>query len=128
MKLKEIQEIHKSLQKLGEERLPIGYELARNLKLCNNVIKDYEEVASSLFSQYGDKNDSGELVNYAGESGQVLLKISDPVLLEQYQKELQKLQGEEHNIKFLKIPKSKLDGRALEGNTLVPLLDVIIEE
>lgn len=128
MKYLQLEQIQRALTELGKERLPIAYEIARNLQLCNKVLGEVTDISRQLFEQYADKDASGKFVQVPqdGNPSNLMLKISDPAKLSLYQVEMQKLANEDHSIEFVKIPMDALKGEKLTAEFLLPLLDVII--
>lgn len=128
MKYGEIFEIKLALEKLGKERLPIAFEVAKNIRLANKVLSETQEIAKELHTKFADKDEKGEVKSYKNEEGQDVAKISDPAKLKEYQDELKKLDSEEHDVPFVKINKSQLVGEKLPAEMLLALVDVIITE
>lgn len=125
MRYTEIAEIRNALQVLGNEKLPIAYEVAKNIRKCNRILDEVQDIVKELHGKYADKDEKGTVKQYE-EDGKQLAKISDPAQLLAYQQELAKIDTEEHEIEFIKISSSKLDSEKLTGNILVPLIDVVI--
>lgn len=128
MKYFQIEQIQKALTDLSKERLPIAYEIARNLQLCNKVISEVSEVSRQLFEQFADRDEHGEFVRVPqeGNPSNLLMKITDPSKLSAYQQAIQKLAADEHSIPFVTISMDAIKGEKLAAETLLPLLDVIL--
>ena len=132
MKHMQIVEIKNALTDLGRERLPIAYEIAKNLRICNNFIQETADLSKALFEQFADRDTEGNLINYPvetppGQPEQSQMKISDPAKLKAYQVELVKVLDADHEVDFVKIPKIRIQSEKLVASVVVPLIDVIIE-
>lgn len=128
MKYAEIFEIKLALEKLGKERLPVAFEVAKNIRVANKIITETQEIAKELHAKFADKDEKGETKVYKNDDGQEISKITDPAKLKEYQEELKKLDMEEHEPAFVKIKKSQLDGEKLPAEMLLALVDSIIVE
>jgi hypothetical protein len=126
MNYTEIQNVKQALLKISSERLPIAYEIAKNLKLCNKIIAETDEIMMEIYKKYADKDEKGELRVYHDPSEKEMYKISDNEKLLEYQQALNKLYSEEHDVKFITISKTTLIGQSLYATDLLPLLDIII--
>jgi len=127
MKYAQIGAIKVSLEALKDKELPIAYELARNLLICDKFLEEAQGLVQVLHTGFADRDSEGVLVKYI-EEGKEAHKISDPIKLMQFQKELLKLENEEHEIKFIKIKRAALENTMLTASVLVPLIDTIIED
>jgi hypothetical protein len=132
MKHMQIVDIKNALTTLGKERLPIAYEIAKNIRMCSNVIQETADLSKELFEKFADKDDQGQLINYPvevpeGQPEQTQMRISDPAKLKSYQVELIKVLDADHTIDFVKIPRSKIQSEKLEASILLPLIDIVIE-
>ncbi|MFA6295596.1 MAG: hypothetical protein WC666_04235 [Candidatus Paceibacterota bacterium] len=129
MKYAEIFEIKLALDKLGKERLPIAFEVAKNLRIAKKILDETQEIAKELHAKFADKDEKGEIKTYKNEEGgQEVSKITDADKLKEYQTELKKLDAEEHEVVFVKITKSQLAGEKLPAEILVSLIDTIITD
>ena len=130
MRLLQITEIQRALTELGKEKLPVAYELAKNIRLCNEILTEAQELAKELHTKFADKDENGEVIIYEEEinnTKQQISKISDPAQLTMYKAELDKLEAEEHEVAFKTIQASKIT-TALEANKLLSLVDIIVVE
>ena len=125
----QILEIKNALIELGKERLPVAYEIAKNTRLCNQIIAETADLSRELFEKFADRDDNGNLIQYPDESKpmQTMLKIDDPEKLAQHQTERIKLLLAEHAVDFVKVPASSIQAVPLAAAILMPLLDSIIE-
>lgn len=118
-------EVQRALETLGQQQLPVSYEIARNLKSIRRVVDEQQEIARSLYEKFADKEDDGSLKRYVvGE--QMKLKISDPKLFIAYNLEVKKIDETEHEVTLYPIAWSKIEKFDLQGNAIAPLLDIII--
>jgi hypothetical protein len=127
MRYVQIAMIHQALTALGQERLPVAYEVAKNLKACDKIMVEVRDLLTILFQKYVDRDLSGNIVEYE-EDGQKRNKISDPEQLRQYNEEIAKIDAEDYEIKFTTIPGEKLAGKEIAASILLPLLDVVITD
>lgn len=128
MKYAEIFEIKLALDKLGKERLPIAFEVAKNIRIANKILAETQEIAKELHAKFSDKDNKGEPVSYKDDEGREVSKITDTDKLKEYQVELKKLDTEEHEVTFVKINKAQLAGEKLPAEMLLALIDTIIVE
>ena len=127
MKYAKIKLIEDSLTKLGNKELPIAFEIAKNLRACTKITEESEALFKEVFSKYADKDENGNLIQYS-QDGKPTTKITGADKMEQFNVEVAKIDNEEHEIVFIKIPKSALSGKDLAANILVPLMDDLITE
>ena len=128
MKYAQIFEIKRDLQALGKERLPVAFEVAKNIRIADKILNETQEIAKELHTKFTDKDDKGEVKIYKDEENRDITKISDPEKLKQYQEELKKLDSEDHEVTFVKINKSQLAGEKLPAEMILALIDTIIVE
>lgn len=127
MKYAEIMEVRDALVRLGEKDLPVAYEVAKNIRICNSILNETREILQDLHKKFADKDKDGNIIQYE-ENGQQVSKITDKEKLAQYQEELRKLDAEEHEVAFLKVSKASFAGKDVPGLVLVPLVDVVITD
>lgn len=130
MKYFQIVEIKNALTELGKERLPVAYEIAKNIRICNNAVQETQDINKALIEKFCDKNEDGTPKNYPveGHPEQSQLKIGDPELLKQYSEEWMKALEAEHEMAFVKIPKIRIQSEKLLASVIVPLIDTVIED
>ena len=117
--------IHQALLALGTEKLPIAYEIAKNVKMCERVMAETRELIQTIFKKYADRDDKGNLLEIV-EDGKKRHQVTVPENVAQCNEELAKVEKEEHDIKFVPISSSIVIGKDIPVTTLVPLLDTII--
>jgi hypothetical protein len=129
MKYFQILEVKNALTELGKERLPIAYEVAKNIRLCNKVIEETAELSREMFEKFADKDKDGKPVQVPDENnqGQMTMKITDQANLLSYQEEIGKILNADHDMEFVKIPKVRIQSEKLTATTIVPLIDIVIE-
>lgn len=125
MKFVQIANIHQALNVLAQERLPVAYEIAKNIKECDKVITEVQELLKVLFQTYVDRDLSGNIIAYSENDKQVN-KISDPAQLKLYTEEIAKIDAEDHDIKLTPISGEKFAGKEIPATVLLPLLDTVI--
>lgn len=127
MKLYQIDQINKALKKLAETDLPIAYELAKNIRACETILDESNEIARELHSRFADKNEKGELIQYP-QDGKEYSRITDTSKALLYTHELAKIEAVEHDIKLVPISKTIFEGKQIPGltNLLIPLIGTII--
>lgn len=125
MKFVQIANIHQALNVLAQERLPVAYEIAKNIKECDKVITEVQELLKVLFQTYVDRDLSGNIITYTENDKQVN-KISDPNQLKLYNEEIAKIDAEDHDIKLTPISGEKFAGKEIPATVLLPLLDTVI--
>lgn len=125
MKFGQIASIHQALTVLGQERLPVAYEVAKNIKACEKVITEVQELVKTLFQTYVDRDLSGNIIEYE-DGDKKTNKISDPKQLTLYQEEMNKIDAEDYDIKLTPISGTKFEGKEIAATVLMPLLDSVI--
>ena len=125
MRFGQIAALQQALTVLGQERLPMAYEIAKNLKACDRVMIEVRELAQIIFQKYADRDLSGNIMEY-DEDGKKQNKISDPEQLRMYNDEITKIDTEEHDIHLITIPGIKFAGKDIAAAVLLPLLDTVI--
>ncbi len=128
MKFAEILIIKKALMVLGQERLPVAYEIAKNIRICDKIITESKEIANEVYLRYADREENGDVKMYKNELGQGVARITDSTRAAECQVELNKLDLEEHDVSFVKFNKNILKAEKLSADTLIPLIDIIIVE
>jgi len=128
MKYLQIVEIKSALTELSKERLPIAYEIAKNIRICNNAIQEMTELSRTIFENFADKDEDGNFIKHqvGDDPNNMQLKISNSDALNQYQIEFVKLLDVEHDVHFVMIPKARIQTENLLADVLIPLIDVII--
>jgi len=129
MKYLQVVEIKNALTELGKERLPIAYEVAKNIRICNKIIDETSEISREMFEKFSDKDANEKPIQVPDDknNGQMTMTITDPMNLKMYQEELTKILNSEHLVEFIKIPKARIQNEKLTANVVVPLIDVVIE-
>lgn len=125
LRIAQIADIRVALNTLGKQTLPIAYELAKNSRICDIILKESDEILKELQKKYFDKDENGNLKNYS-EEGKQIIKISDPALLKLFNVEFAKFDADLHEVTFVPISPNKLENQAIEANTLLPLIDTVI--
>lgn len=126
MRYQEIAEIRLALLELMNERLPVAYEIAKNIKECEKITTEVQELVTTMQQMYADKDEQGKIVTEKAVDG-ILVKFSDPARRDAYQREILKINQENHEIVFKKIQSSALKDINLPARILLPLVDIIIE-
>ena len=125
MRYAEIKEIVNALTALGNEKLPIAYEIAKNIRKCNKILTEVDETVKELHTKFVDKDENGEVKQYT-EGDKTFSKISDPDQLKAFNEEIAKIEVDEHEITFHKILFSKIENERLAANALAALIDTVI--
>jgi hypothetical protein len=135
MKLAELATIKAALEGLGRQKLPIWYEIAKNLKAVNKVLNEANEVRQDLWNKYADKEEDGKTVKeYMGdkgtpEEGKPYTKISDKADLKECMAQMKAMdEDDSYEVKFHRILASRVSAKDLEGVYGEPLIDVIFVE
>lgn len=125
MKYREILVIRQVLDMLAQDSMPAAFELAKNIRICDKIIKDGNELSSTLYDKYADRDDKGEIKVYE-DNGKQVKKITNKTKETEFSAEYEKLLNDEHEVTFSKISSAKLADTKLKPMLLVPLLDVIL--
>lgn len=126
MRYPEILEIRIALMELINERLPVAYEIAKNIKSCEKVITEVQELVTTIQQLYADKDEHGKIITEQTADG-IIVKFSEPLRREAYQKEILKINQEDYKLDFKRIKSSSLKDIHLPARILLPLVDTIIE-
>jgi len=129
MKYYQILEVKNALTDLGRERLPIAYEVAKNIRICNKIIDETAELSKDMFEKFADKGSDNKPIMVPDEKNgnQPTMKITDAVNLAAYQEEIMKILNADHKVEFIKISKIRIQSEKLTASMIVPLIDAIIE-
>jgi hypothetical protein len=135
MKLAELATIKAALEGLGKQKLPIWYEIAKNLKAVNKVLNDANEVRQDLWNKYADKVEGTEEVKeYIGEAGtpeagKPYTKITDKADLKECMAQMKAMdEDDSFTVNFHRILASRVSAKDLEGLYGEPLIDVVFVE
>jgi hypothetical protein len=128
MKFNELVALKNALEALGKERLPIAYELAKNIHLADQAINEAQELARELYTKFVDRDENGDVIPYMDQEGQQITRITDTTNLNAYLVEIKKMESVDYEINFVKIGKSTLAKKDLLAEQLIPLLSIIDED
>lgn len=134
MKLAQLIEIKEKLETIGKLKLPIWYEIAKNLKAVNKVLDEANELRMAIWEKFADKDEAGKVKEYIGEKGtpeegKPYSKITDKAVLAECMAELKNMDDDDtFEVKFHRILKDRISQKDLEGGDFVPLIDVIVVE
>jgi hypothetical protein len=120
------------LMKLSEQPLPISYQIAKNLKKLQTVLKPLREIANDLAEKHIKKDAKDKFMFEKNKKGEVEPDAL-PIFLTEKDKEtyntaLKLLQNDEVSIEFHKIFSDSIDGQMIVSRFIFPLLDRIIFE
>jgi hypothetical protein len=129
MKHIEILEVKKALEELGKERLPVAYEVAKNTRICEKILNETSDILREIFEKYADRDEQGTPIQHqdSDPTKGSTMKITDPAMLKNYRDEIERVLNEDHEVTFVKIPRSRIQSERLTASMLVPLIDVVIE-
>jgi len=128
LKLFELRAILDALKELDKYDIQAVYELAKNIKICSAIVDAGSQLESDILSRYVDKDPEGKPVVYK-EGTSDIIKITDAAKLELYRQDAIRINSEEYDIEFVKIPSSRLEKvKGLSAMTLLPLLDTVIKD
>jgi hypothetical protein len=125
MKYAEVFLIKTALEALGKLDLPVTFEVAKNIRACNVVLTEVQELAKELVEKYADRDEAGQLI-VTKEGDFEKYKFNDLVKREHYNQEARKIDLFEHDIKLIKIKRSALPTTGIDISILVPLIDTVI--
>ena len=107
LKLFELRAILDALKELDKYDIQAVYELAKNIKICSAIVDAGSQLESDILSRYVDKDPEGKPVVYK-EGTSDIIKITDAAKLELYRQDAIRINSEEYDIEFVKIPSSRL--------------------
>lgn len=151
LNLKELREIRTALQHLGNlPNLPIAYEIAKNLRRVNAVLKEPEELLETLREKQTEKDAEGKPIYFTIDNegntvaydpakkninprANLFTRITNLTKLQEFEEQAKKAEKDEFEVDFHVIKYSKLkpyiEKDGIAANPLVPLLDrILIEE
>lgn len=133
--------VRDALTVLGDMNLPIAYQIARNLKAASAIIDEANDIGRSFIEGMVGSREPRLLVVTPGANkqrphvpglpvleGEVVvynLTDSERQIVADFEREMA---AAEHTITWHTIAASKVDGLAVPGNMLVPLLGVIVHD
>ena len=129
MKYAEVENIRNHLVILGQDQLPVGYEIGKNIHRCDQVIDEVDKVVEKLVQQYADKGDDGRVLYGPADASGRRKPVMPPEKELALQEQLDKVNDDDsHVVRFHKIPEDRIKSLSLRGAALGPLFGTIIEE
>src|ERR1039458_6029669 len=128
-------DIHEALVQLGNEKLNVAYEIAKNIRICRHPMEDIQGIVKELQEKLTDKDAEGNPVYETvpvGRGGKQQIPKFDETNSEskkrkkEFEAELKKIENDIHELNFHKIPYTKIKDVPLQGTILAPLLEYII--
>lgn len=78
MKIKQADEMQHVLNQMLQVKGIVGYKIARNLRMINEELKEYNEVKQSLFEKYGTEKDGNLVIDKFSDNYTNFLKEIAP--------------------------------------------------
>ena len=78
MKIKEADKIATVLLNMLQIKGIVGYKIARNLRMINDELKEYNDIKQDLFHKYGTEKDGNLIIEKSSENYSLYLKEIEP--------------------------------------------------
>ena len=111
MKIKQVEIIKSVLETMLDTKGIVGYKIARNLRMINEELIEYEEVKRELFRKYGREENNQLIIDRDSENY--------PLFLD----ELKPYQEQEVEFDFKKITEDELAESGLSANQMMFLME-----
>ena len=111
MKIKQVEIIKSVLETMLDTKGIVGYKIARNLRMVNEELIEYEEVKRELFRKYGREENNQLIIDRDSENY--------PLFLD----ELKPYQEQEVEFDFKKITEDELAESGLSANQMMFLME-----
>jgi hypothetical protein len=124
MKNSEVLNTAQALGEIMKVKLPVkaGWNLSKNMKKIEPLLKLYYECENKLVEQYAIKDESGKVKIFDNNQYRIA-----PAHIKTFNQERNDLLNCENTIDILKVKLSDLDGRDIEPNLLF-ILEAMIED
>jgi hypothetical protein len=126
MKVAKLQSILGALQALGQQKLPIGYEIAKNIRRCEQALAETNDVVKALVRKHAVKRPDGE-PSYEVR-GDRMFPVFDEENRGLYAAEIRKVDEESVEVDLHRVLVARLEGIPVEGSLLAPLLGYVFVE
>ena len=111
MKIKQAEIIKTVLETMLETKGIVGYKIARNLRMINEELIEYENVKRELFRKYGREENNQLIIDKDSENYPLFLG------------ELKPYQEQEVEFGFKKITEDELSNSGLSANQMMFLME-----
>lgn len=111
MKIKQAEIIKSVLETMLETKGIVGYKIARNLRMINEELIEYENVKRELFRKYGKEENNQLIIDKDSENYPLFLG------------ELKPYQEQEVEFDFKKITEEELSNSGLSANQMMFLME-----
>lgn len=78
MKIKQADELAFILNTMLQVKGIVGYKIARNLRMINDELKEYNEIKMDLFRKYGTEKDGNLIIEKGSENYPLYLEEIEP--------------------------------------------------
>ena len=111
MKIKQVEIIKSVLETMLDTKGIVGYKIARNLRMINEELIEYENVKRELFRKYGREENNQLIIDRDSENYPLFLG------------ELKPYQEQEVEFDFKKITEEELAESGLSANQMMFLME-----
>lgn len=116
MKIKQADNIAILLSSMLQVKGIVGYKIARNLRMINEELKEYNSIKQELFSKYGELQDDRYVIKKDSENYSLFLKEIEPY------------ENQEVEFNFKKVNDDELQNADLTAEQILILSDIMLEE
>lgn len=116
MKIKQADNIANVLQSMLQTKGVVGYKIARNLRMINEELKEYNDLKTELFHKYGEVQGDSLIINKDSENY--------PLYLE----EIKPYEEQEVEFNFRKFTEEELQNSDLTAQDMYFLSEYFMEE
>lgn len=115
MKIKQADELAMILSQMLQVKGIVGYKIARNFRMLNEELKEYNEVKQELFKKYGERQGDNLVINKDSENYSLFLD------------EIKPYEEQEVNFDFRKITDEELQNSDLTAEQILILCEYFEE-
>jgi len=111
MKIQQAEIIKTVLETMLDTKGIVGYKIARNLRMINDELIEYEEVKRELFRKYGREENNQLIIDKDSENYPLFIA------------ELKPFEEQEVDFDFKKITEEELENSELNANQMMFLME-----
>lgn len=116
MKIKQADQLAQILSTMLQSKGIVGYKIARNLRMINEELTEYNEIKMDLFKKYGEQDDDKLIINKDSENYSLFLN------------EISQYEEQEVDFNFRKFTEEELQNSDLTAEQMYFLSEYFMEE
>lgn len=116
MKIKQADNIALMLNTMLQVKGIVGYKIARNLRMINEELKEYNQIKQELFQKYGEEKEGSLIIDKSSENYSL------------FTKEIEPYENQEVNFDFKLITDEELQNGDLTAEQVLILSEYFLEQ